>query len=290
MKTPKTILSVCLIAAPAFAMAAPIQETFAGFTPGTADGSGSASATDFTFDWLGGPPNTEIISDNASKLPNTTDDVYIQWTGATFDWWQFNAGTAVTMPAGVLQCSIALRPDSLAAAEGDNQIDLFTIDSTSGSYSPFYGAVVNTDQSDSTLDTLRTANSDLTNVNISPAAFDPSDSNNWLGQWVVLAFRASFTGSSDFEKIWAVYQDGTAELLVDRTGLAASTAQTEVGRMTYGGLTTFGSTQGTADIQVSGDNLTLYPDAYGDDAAFLAEVRSVNGIAAPTSVSDWNLY
>lgn len=287
----KTILLAGIVAVPSFALSQVIQETYEGFPAGTGAGSGTATATDFTINYDSTAPQATVVSDAGTKLPGTADDVYIQWGGDAFDWWQFDAASPLTLPASTLQGSVALRPDSLAAAEDDNQIDVFTIDTTAGSWSPIYGMVVHSSAGSGGLDTLRTANSELGNADISEAAFDPADTgNNWLGEWRVLAFRATFTGTNDTEKIWVIETDGTTTLAVDRTGLAAATPVPTVQRFGAGGLTTFAGPQGTSDVQISFDNMTLYLDTYADDDAFLDAVRTANGIPTTASVSAWELY
>ena len=144
----KTISMIKTLAATVVALgmtqasfAASVTETFEGLTGGgTVAIAGTSSIAGFTMtnldDALRCSLGTAGVYTSGPFAAGNTQ--YLIQNGLTQDWLQFNGGTIPTN-SGTIQLAMLVRVDSLPATGGTaNRLDLFTLDTASGSYSPYF--------------------------------------------------------------------------------------------------------------------------------------------------------
>jgi len=279
------------------------------------DAAGNGSSTESQLvgtpsigaDWIfgsrfgggGGFPDGVVVDDAGTAFPGVGSSKYLQWDGTT-DQYIFATATSadITIPGSPAPLAntgagdtnwvaLALRVDSLATDNDDNNIDILFVSSNAGAN--FGLAVVD--------GLFRMSSSNrFGEVSISTSAFDGTDAaNNWEGRgWQILAGRVFSDGSNAEAKWWIIDpSDFSAEVLVDETGVVNATSQVpfepeDVSRVGF--FASLGEPAGTADIQVSMDHVVFFDGTVvTNESEFVAAIEDAFG-DPQTNVADWMMF
>ncbi len=266
--------------------AASVTETFEGLT---GDGSsiimGTSSIPGFTLSTaMSAEPYSKV---STSVFPGIGSTKCLETNGSVNDWIQFDGGTIACAAGPIIQFAFPIKVVSFDGIDTD--VDILTLDTTSGTYSPFFNIRANFYDFRTTDENGWPGSSAV----ISSTAFDQNEGSNWRdadgGRWHLLAFRVypSTTPGAGKYDVWDINPStGVATVLQNYTGATNGSAQSTVNRFCFG-LCIGSAAVGTANTVIRIDDITFWDDTFASDNAFLTAIRSKYAL---TSVTDWTLF
>jgi len=269
----------------AFVNAATYTETFNGLTGGGASaitGSPSLSGFNFAYDQTS-PRSTINTTDYMASLSGNTK--CLDTNGSVYDWLQFNGGNIPSATGNIIQFAIPIKVVSLGSSKSSCSVDIFSLETTSGSYSPCFAIRANQGIFRTTDDNGWPGVASP----ISDVAFDPASGLNWRdsegGRWHVVAFRIKPSTTSGAGS-YIVYDinptNGQVTTLQNYTGATNTVVTSGIPRLAAG-LCVGSAPVSDANTRILIDDVTFWDDAFATDNDFANAVKS----KYQTPVSDW---